>query len=289
MTRNEKSLQALFSGFYDPYRDPYEDDYMIPKFYNVITKDGKIVEEHLTYDCAYEIFNTNPGHYDIVEEITNSRRPIKSSYNLLTEQDKEYLSKCENHDDVENYIHDTLEYDFGPVSEMEDTDKWENQIFDYYNNVIQSSRRPIKSGYDILNVGDKTPAGNLIFYLVNDGKRMPIMTEDYAIRKGGYDKDYLYEGSKNGEFVRFDGFDRIINRLAKGCGITEYIDQIEYSIKGNKVEFTVYPTEQGIHLLNNGWWDDYSVRWELSAEEQIPLYDGDEIVAMTVTLTILGL
>lgn len=86
-------------------------------------KDGKSFKDYL----------------DEARKNTNSSRQIKSSYNLLTEQDKEYLSKCENHDDVENYIHDTLEYDFGPVSEMEDTSEWENQIFDYYNNVIQSS------------------------------------------------------------------------------------------------------------------------------------------------------
>lgn len=91
MTRNEKSLQALFSGFYDPYRDPYEDDYMSPKFYDVITKDGKIVKEHLYYNSAYEIFKTNPGHYDIVEEITNSRRPIKSDVIIKFEyKDKKY-------------------------------------------------------------------------------------------------------------------------------------------------------------------------------------------------------
>ena len=157
-------------------------------------------------------------------------------------------------------------------------------------NQIFNSRRTIKSGYDILNVGNKTPAGNLVFYLVNDGKRMPIMTEDYDITEGGYDKDYLLKYSKNGEFVRFDSFSAIINRLAKGCGLgEEYIDQIEYSIKGNKVTFTVYPTERGIHLLNNGWWDEYSVKWELSAEEQVPIWDGDEKVAMSVELFILGL
>lgn len=168
------------------------------------------------------------------------------------------------------------------------TDVWVTEVEG--GSYVRNSRRPVKSGYDILNVGNKTPAGNLVFYLVNDGKRMPIMTEDYAIREGGYDKDYLYEGSKNGEFVRFNGFSSIINRLAKGCGLgEEEIEQIEYSITGNKVDFTVYPTERGIHLLNNGWWDDYSVKWELSAEEQIPLYGADEKVAMSVELTILGL
>jgi len=167
------------------------------------------------------------------------------------------------------------------------TDVWVTEVEG--GSYVRNSRRPIKSRYDILNVGNKTPAGNLVFYLVNDGKRMPIMTEDYAIHEGGYDKDYLYEGSKNGEFVRFDGFSSIINRLAEGCGLGEEIEQIEYYITGNKVTFTVYPTERGIHLLNNGWWDDYSVRWELSAEEQIPLYGADEKVAMSVELTILGL
>ena len=85
-----------------------------------------------------------------------------------------------------------------------------------------------------MNVGNKTPAGNLVFYLVNDGKRTPIMTEDYAITKGGYDRDYLLKGSKNGEFVRFDGFSAIINRLAEGCGITDEIEQIEYSIPSSE-------------------------------------------------------
>ena len=158
------------------------------------------------------------------------------------------------------------------------TDVWVTEVEG--SSYVRNSRRPIKSGYDILNVGNKTPDSNLVFYMVNDGKRMPIMTEDYAIREGGYDKDYLYEGSKNGEFVRFDSFNSIINRLAEGCGLgKEEIEQIEYYITGNKVTFTVYPTERGIHLLNNGWWDDYSIRWELSAEEQIPLYGADEKVA----------
>ncbi len=167
------------------------------------------------------------------------------------------------------------------------TDVWVTEVEG--GSYVRNSRRLIKSGYDILNVGNKTPAGNLVFYLVNDGKRMPIMTEDYAIREGGYDKGYLYEGSKNGEFVRFDGFSSIINRLAEGCGLGEEIEQIEYYITGNKVTFTVYLNERGIHLLNNGWWDDYSVKWELSAEEQIPLYGADEKIAMSVELTILGL
>lgn len=150
MTRNEKSLQALFSGFYDPHRDPYEDDYMNPKYYNVITKNGEIVEEHLTYNRAYEIFNTNPGHYDIVEEIINSRRPIKSGfYEEIIAESKDgryYIAKDNETRDYylvwDGVVDRAVSFDSPYVDSI--LKGWKD-LYEMHEFNIQSSRKPIKS------------------------------------------------------------------------------------------------------------------------------------------------
>lgn len=238
MTRNEKSLQALFSGFYDPYRHPYEDDYMSPKFYNVITKDGKIVEEHLTYNRAYEIFNTNPGHYDIVEEITNSRRPVKSGINdecIGESADGTYSIYKNDFDKVFMFAENgriTKEVDYNDDEVDGVLENW-IEIYDIkinprYKSFVYNSRRPIKSSREqkaISKFLDKN--GSLVNfdrwsyknYKNILRKTVDSCAENLALYKDDLkkmDKFVIYETEPNGN---------IINTLYE-CSRSEFLDMV---------------------------------------------------------------